>query len=206
MSIIFTILMLLVFVAIAVSLYREGLWTNSIHLINLVTACLVATGFYETLAGFLEGMFGFFKSYTYVMDYLSLWILFILTYFVLRTITDKVSRVQIRFAEKVNMIGGLIAACLVGWIFLAFTLFTLHTAPLSPNFMFGGFTADEPMIFGLAPDKSWIVFARSTSRHAYARSTPVPFDPFGEYHKRYKDRRKELTDNLGETDSLKKGS
>ncbi len=202
MSIIFTILLLVLFIAVVASLYTEGMWGNAISLINMVTAGLLATNFYEPTAKFLEGTLGLFKSYTFVMDFLSLWLVFSLSFLLLRTLTDKVSRVKVRFVDMADKIGSVVFACLVGWVFLGFTLFTLHTAPLSKSFMFGGFSADKPMVFGLAPDRSWISFARSASKFAYSRSTPVKFDPHGKFQTKYATRRADLEANMGENESL----
>ena len=53
--------------------YAEGMWSNAIRLINVVTAGLLAVNFFEPLARWLDGMQ---PSYTYLWDYLSLWALF----------------------------------------------------------------------------------------------------------------------------------
>ena len=54
MSIIFTILLLVILIACAASLYTEGMWGNAIRLINVVTAGLIATNYFEPVADWLE--------------------------------------------------------------------------------------------------------------------------------------------------------
>ena len=73
MSSLLTLLMLVILFACVATLYAEGMWSNAIRLINVVTAALLATNFFEPLARWLEDMG---PSYTYVCDFLALWVLF----------------------------------------------------------------------------------------------------------------------------------
>ena len=54
--------------------YAEGMWSNAVRLINIVTAGLVAMNFFEPLARWLTD---WQPSYTYLWDFLSLWGLFV---------------------------------------------------------------------------------------------------------------------------------
>ena len=45
MTLIFPALLVVIFIAVAISLYTEGLWGNALRLINVVTAALLATNF-----------------------------------------------------------------------------------------------------------------------------------------------------------------
>ena len=65
--------------------------------------------------------------------------------------------------RTVEVAGGLICGGVVGWLMVCFTLFSLHTAPLAPFFMKGGFNPGSNMFFGTAPDRGWARFAQGQS-------------------------------------------
>lgn len=203
MTLILPAVLLLLFLGILASLYTEGMWGNAIQLINTVTAALLATNFYEPTARWLEGMSDSLRSYTYCWDYLLLWVLFALFLLIFRSVTDKLCCVKVRFLKIADQIGSVIFACLVGWVFVAFTLFSLHTAPLSKNFLFGAFKADKRMMLGLAPDRAWIQFTHSVSKKAYSRNPSQIFDPFGQFQSKYEMRREEIEKHVTKEKTLR---
>ena len=73
MSAILTILMLIILAACVATSYAEGMWSNAIRLINVVTAALLATNFFEPVAQWLDN---WDHARTYVWDFLALWGLF----------------------------------------------------------------------------------------------------------------------------------
>jgi len=101
MSFIFTALLFVIFVAVAISLYTEGLWGNALRLINVVTAALLATNFYEPLANWLQGM-NALESYRRLLDFLCLWLLFGISMGVLRGATDYLSKVSYGWRQEVG--------------------------------------------------------------------------------------------------------
>jgi hypothetical protein len=189
MSAIFTALLFVIFVAVVASLYTEGMWGNAIRLVDVVTSALIATNYFEPMANWVEGMASMLKTYTYAMDFLCLWGLFAVSMIVLRGITDTVCKVKVRFLKIADQIGSVAFACLVAWVVVSFATFTLHTAPLSKNFLFGGFQSQSRMMLGLAPDRAWMSFARSVSKGAFARSPVTAFDPQGQFASEYEARR-----------------
>jgi hypothetical protein len=100
--------------------------------------------------------------------------------------------VKVRFLKIADQIGSVVFALLVGWALVAFTLTTLHTAPLARNFMFGGFRPGEGMFLGMAPDKQWLGFVQQVSKGSFSRGTPVVFDPGGRFMANYAIRRSNL--------------
>ena len=133
-------------------LYPDGMWGNAIRLINVIIAALLAMNFFEPLARLLEG---WWPSWTYCWDFIALWGVFTLSIVVLRTVTDLVSRVKVRFLKIVDQIGSAGFAALIGWVMVCFTLTTLHTAPLGQTFLFGAFQAGKPMFLGImSPDQA----------------------------------------------------
>ena len=71
---VFFILMLIILGATIAFSVRDGIWTNLIRFFNLIFSGLIATTYFETLAGTLEGMA---PTFTYLLDFLSIWLIFI---------------------------------------------------------------------------------------------------------------------------------
>lgn len=160
-----TVALLFIFVGCVGVLYLEGTWGNAIRLVNVVTAALLATNFFEPLANRLDR---WQPSYTYAWDFLSLWLLFVVFMVIFRAVTDLTSRVKVRLLKIADQIGSAILAALIGWVMVCFTLMTLHTAPLARNFL-GAFKPESRMFFGLAPDRHWLGFVQLVSTGAYSR-------------------------------------
>jgi hypothetical protein len=166
MSILLPLGLVVILLACVGFLYTEGIWGNFIHLVNVVTAGLLATTFYEPLAKLGESCLG---SFTFFLDFLSLWGLFGLFVIVFGLLTDRISRIKVRFLKLADDIGSPLMAIWVGWVMVCFTAMTLHTAPLAKNFLDGGFQPGEPMLLGTAPDRQWLGFVQSVSRGVYCR-------------------------------------
>jgi len=206
MTWILPLLMFLIVFACVATLYTEGMWSNAISLINVVTAALLATNFFEPVARWLEGMQA---SYTYVWDFLALWGLFGLFMIVLRALTDQLSKVRVRFLKIADRIGSGLLSVWIGWVMVCFTMMTLHTAPLARNFLFEGFQPENKMIFSLAPDRQWLGFTQKMSMGAYSQSaTPAEreryvFDPTGSFMPKYATRRANLEGHIAQHDTLR---
>ena len=181
-----TIALLGIFFACLALLLTAGLWSNALTLFNVVVAGLLAMNFFEPLADYLNGEL---KSYTYLWDFLSLWGVFAVSMIVLRSITDTLSKVKVRFKGPVNTAGGIFFACWVGWMLVCFTLTTLHTAPLAKNSFRGSFKPKERMFLGLAPDRVWLGLTNALSTGAFSHSKSQPFDPGHDFIEKYSNRR-----------------
>jgi hypothetical protein len=187
------ILLFVIFIACFVSLMNNGLWSNTLTLVNVITAGLLATNYFEPLAALFERQE---PSFTYVWDFFAIWLLFGVAMIVLRAITDLVSQVKVRFFMPVDKAGGILMACWASWIVVCFATMTLHTAPLARNFLGGSFQVDpkDKMFFGLGPDRVWLGWVQRESRGALCRlsGAVVPFDPQGDFILRYGARRAEF--------------
>jgi hypothetical protein len=183
------VLLILIFVAVFASLMTQGLWSNTITLVNVITSALIATNYFEPVAGFLNSQE---PSFTYVWDLFAIWILFGVTMVILRAATDYMSNIKVRFFKPVEKVGGIVMALWVSWIVLCFTTMTMHTAPLSRNFLGGAFQKlpDSKMFFGLAPDRVWLAWVHRESKGTLSRFSRVaPFDAQGDFIVRYSNRR-----------------
>jgi uncharacterized membrane protein required for colicin V production len=200
------LLLVIIFACVATS-YTEGMWSNAIKLVNVITATLVAVNLFEPVANALDR---WQSSYTFVWDFLSLWGLFGLTLLVLRELTDRISRVQVRFLKIVDRIGSGFFSVWIGWVMVCFTLMTLHTAPLSRNFLWDGFKPEESMMFGMAaPDREYLGFMQQMSMGTFCRMAPLDdkekyvFDPNGEFLPKYSARRAKIENHIVSTQSLR---
>jgi hypothetical protein len=187
------ILLALIFVACFASLFTGGLWSNTLSLINVITAALLATNYFEPVANWLDKQVG--PEWTYVWDFMAIWLIFALAMMVLRAGTDAASKVKVRFHPLVDQIGSYLFAAWTAWILLCFATMTLHTAPLARNFLGGAFQPepDSKMFFGLAPDRLWMGWVHKESKGSFCRLREiVPFDAQGDFILRYGNRREEF--------------
>jgi uncharacterized membrane protein required for colicin V production len=200
MTIILPLLLLVVLFAVVATCFAEGMWSNAVRLVNVVTAGLLAVSFFEPLANALDS---WQPSYSYLWDFLSLWVVFAVSLLIMRETTDRLSRVRVRFLKIADRIGGVVFSVWVGYVMVCFTLMTLHTAPLDKNFLFGGFSTqkDARMFFGMTPpDRQWLGVAQKMSTAAFAGNSE--FDPNAEFMPRYASRRAELEKYIKAKDSL----
>jgi len=200
---------LIIFIVVAM-LFPEGLWSNTIILINVVFSTLLATNYFEPLAGFLDEKV---PSSTYIWDFIALWLLFLLIYGLLSTITQAISHHRVRFKMPVEMGGRVAMAMLVAAVICGFFNMTMHTAPLVRNAVKGGFQ-EQPMsanFFGLAPDRIWLGFVQSRSRGPLSIGDPSgpdgkrEFDPNSEFVIKYGQRRKDLEEQMKRTGRIRVG-
>ncbi len=87
---IFIIILLIVLFPCVAMLIREGFWSNTLTLINVVTAALIATSYWEPLATWLDEQI---PSFTYLLDFISIWAIFVLAFVILRATPGQVSKV-----------------------------------------------------------------------------------------------------------------
>jgi hypothetical protein len=191
MAFLFTALLFVVLLACVAFLYGEGMWGNAIRLVNVLTAALLATNFWEPVARILEDSVS--KEFSYGWDIVALWGLFSVFFVVMTVATGYASRVKVRFLGLADRIGSIAFAVLVGYVMVCFTTMSLHTAPLAKNFMGGGFNPEKRMFLGLAPDRQWLQFTEWVSKGSLSRwSQGHVFDPGHEFIPRYSARREQF--------------
>ncbi len=181
-------MLIFVWVICIAMLWNEGMWNNCITLVNVLLSALIAMNQYEQLAEFLDGKF---PSYTFVFDYLSIWLAFFSAYIFMRGITDAVSKHRVKFIMPIEQAGRVISVVLIGWIMVCLTLTSLHTAPLARTAVRGGFQA-KPMsnnFLGMAPDRMFLGYMQHRSKNALSNNPVTPFDERGEFIFKYGGRR-----------------
>ncbi len=206
-----TLLLFVIFIACVGCLYTEGMWGNAIRLINVVTAALLATNFWEPTAAWLEGYSETFATYTYLWDFLALWGLFGIFMVIFRAATDLLSRVKVRFLKLADRIGSVVFAAWIGWVMVCFTAMTLHTAPLARDFMGGAFKPEQRAANSWSPEIKWLGFVQKMSRGQFCRSATEQqwkdekyvFDPHGLFMPKYATRRANLEAYMNQHSTLR---
>ena len=189
---ILTLILLAVFVTVTAALWKEGIWSSLVMLLNVVLAATVATAWYEKLVAVLEPRL---PSFTYLLDFVALWGLFCLLLLGLREATDRISRTRVKLRRPVELFGGPLVAALVGWVMTCFTAATLHTAPVPRDMVQP--TPEARMFFGLAPDRKWLAWVRGSTLTGPFAVPGSAFDKDADFVIRYADRRKRLESEPG---------
>lgn len=161
-----------VVLAIFAFLFKQGLWTNGISLINVVLSGAVATNWFEPLS---KRMIAQIPRSAYVADLAVFWLLFCAAMLVLRLITGALSRINVRFPKLMETIGGPLMALVNGYVVLAIFTFSVNLSPLQPEPFGGSFSGLDPKknLFGvMSPDRFWIRVVRSMSKGAYSQGHP----------------------------------
>ena len=125
---------------------------------------MIASGFYENVTEQLNQSMSGWKNVT---SFLAVWLTFVVSFIVLRALTDMISSKKLKFERTTEIIGQSVLSVWIACVFLAFMLFTLHLSPLPPT----AFQEDPASsTLGIGPDRFWLAFVQSRSRGAL--STP----------------------------------
>ena len=114
---------------------REGLWSNTILLVNIIISGLVAFGFYMPLVIYLDEMAD--GEHTYWLDFAVIWALYVVAMVITRALTAAASKTRMRFKNPLDPVGGPLMGLIAAWVLASFILATLHVSPL-PKDAFGG--------------------------------------------------------------------
>jgi hypothetical protein len=178
--------LLLVLLGTGAAIWFQGLWSGVVTLVNLILAMVIATSFYEPVVTALEGI-GALASYTYLLDFVVLWIVFAFAFGILRAFTDGLSKSQVSFPTPFEMVGRSVMALFCGWLMVCFVAFSLHFAPLNSPTPLGAWTTPAARTLGpVSPDRLWLGFMHSRSKGALGGNV---FDPNADFLLRYRDRR-----------------
>jgi uncharacterized membrane protein required for colicin V production len=155
-----------------------GLWNNILTLINFFLAALIASSFYESLARVLQDTL---STYAFLLDFIALWLLFFLSFIILRGLTEVLSPIRLKFNKWVDIIGRSIVCIWLGIAVNMFVFFSLHMAPIPPSQhdLDQQFEIDPEgtSFLGLGPGQMWMAFIQSRSRGALSASLEEPLMP-----------------------------
>jgi hypothetical protein len=156
---------IVVFAGLAMTV-REGLWSNTITLTNIVISGLVAFGFYSPITTWLDVQLS--GEWTYVLDYFVVWAIFVATMVLLRYITGAASRTRMRFRHPIDPVGGPAMGLIAAWVLASFVLATLHMVPMPKDAFGGKLVHSVADVNGgksalMAPDLGWLRFVERMS-------------------------------------------
>jgi hypothetical protein len=137
---------------------REGLWSNTIMLVNIIISGLVAFGFYSPLVIYLDEMSD--GEHTYWLDFAVIWALYAAAMVVTRALTGAASRTRMRFKNPIDPIGGPLMGLIAAWVLAAFTMATLHVSPMPKDAFSGKLTTANfaSASWATSPDVTWLRF------------------------------------------------
>ena len=81
-------------ILIMFSMWFLGAWNSVVTLVNTILAAILASNYFEPMASAIDGGQ---SSYTYLLDFVCLWLLFFVSFAVLRAATDTLSRHKLQF-------------------------------------------------------------------------------------------------------------
>ena len=121
---------IMIFIVVVASTWWFGLWSNLITLINLFLASLLASSIYQPVANELANVN---KTYAPLYDFIAVWLVFVVTFMVLRGLTDFLSSYRLRFDPITEMVGRSVLSVWIAGVFICFSFFTFQMAPFSPG-------------------------------------------------------------------------
>lgn len=146
-------------------LAKQGTWTAVLAFINVVLSGLVATSYFEPTAAFVTE---YVPSGFYLWDFIFFWLIFAIVMGILRGISQKLSKVRVKFPKALDIGGGIVFALATAWIVVCLLMMTIHIAPLAREPVGGHFIPEERMLAGTAPDRQWLGFMQWVSRGSLA--------------------------------------
>ena len=144
--------------------YTEGLWTCVIRMLNILISGMLAIGLGMWVFGMIVEQWSGFKL---IGPFVSMWLVFDLCYVILFTIGKSISKVKVRFLGAVDKWGAIVVATINGFLFLGFTLLTMHVAPLSQDFLWGGFKSEGQVL-----DTAWGKLGEHVAKTVYKSDDP----------------------------------
>jgi hypothetical protein len=184
------IYLIVLFAGIAM-MVREGLWSNTIMLLNIIFSGLVSFGFYSPLVVYLDERTD--GEHTYWLDFAVIWALYCATFAISRTLTAAASKTRMRFKNPIDPVGGPLMGVAAAWVLAAFALATLHTSPM-PKDAFGGKLIHDDVATAsliMSPDAVWLRFVESMSQPEALGSANSQFSAKA-FVKIYADRREKF--------------
>ncbi len=150
----YVVFLFFVFFAALAMMIREGLWTNTLTLCNVVLGGMIAFDVFGAVAMFADEKTS--GEYTYLLDFVCLWLTFVLAVSVIRAITDTLSRYRVRFKMPLEAAGSPVVAVITAWILTGIVSASMHVAPLAPDFLNGAIIVEDNWSSPLRPDLQWL--------------------------------------------------
>jgi len=156
---------LLVVFAGTAMMVQQGLWSNAISLVNIIISGLVAFTFYQPLTIYVDEMLD--GEYTYLLDFVMIWALFVVTMVGARAVSGFASGTRMRFKHPIDPVGGPLVGFLAAWVLAGIVLASLHTSPMPKEAFGGSLVYSESDVASnsgvMKPDLAWLRFVEAMS-------------------------------------------
>ncbi|HVT26669.1 MAG TPA: CvpA family protein [Lacipirellulaceae bacterium] len=172
---------------------REGLWSNTLNLLNIIISGLVAFAFYSPIVAYLDEDVTN-GQHTYWLDFAVIWALYAVAMVVMRTLMGAASKTRLRFKNPIDPVGGPLMGFIAAWILAAFTLATLHVAPMGKEAFSGKlvYSNVDSASFITQPDATWLKFIQAMSKPSAMGAESVDHFGANPFLKIYTDRREKF--------------
>jgi hypothetical protein len=109
---------------------NEGLWSNTISVFIIIVAALIAIPWGYFVGAIVVVAAQPSEANAWAFMFASVWGMFALTAVILRLITDRISRVRMKFVPQLDKLGGVIMGFVVATMFSSFVALTLVLLPI----------------------------------------------------------------------------
>ena len=165
------IISIAIIVLVPLSTWWVGFWNNLLTAINCLLAALIATSAYPVIAQRVIDADP--ESFTYVGDFVGLWAFFVLSFILLRGLTDSMSKIKLKFDLITEMAGRTIFSIATALVLLAFTNFTLQLAPLDQELFGESGKPTSPADSSIA-DQAWLSYVQYAATGPLAGESSIP--------------------------------
>lgn len=124
------LLLVIVFAGIAMTV-NEGLWSNTVTLLAIWLAGVIATLLGPALGAWALAQFDKEPEFGWYFLFAGMWIVFFVAVNVIRISFDRISRVRVRFIPQLDTFGGPLMGVFVAVMFGSFCAYTLMKAPIA---------------------------------------------------------------------------
>lgn len=187
MHVLIPLLLLAIFGAVTFFTARQGFWAGLVTLPSVLVAATLATAWHGRLAAQLSQ---WLPTHANLFDLVSIYLLFVLIFGLMRECTDRISRTRVSFPKRVDQFGAPVAAVLVGWTVMAFVAASLHVAAVRRDDVQP--TPQARMLLWFSPDRAWLQWVRGSSLVGPFGNRSAPFDEHADFIVRYASRRHEI--------------
>lgn len=165
------LVLILIIAGITWAVAGEGPWGAALVLFSVLISGLLAMNLFEPVAGWMESILGGYEWQTR-WDIICLLGLFSLGVWGLREATDRIMPTSLEVPGLLYESRWLLGVA-SGYVVAAIVLTSLHTAPLSREFM--GFRPERNNLFDIvAPDRQWLAFTQYVSEHVMRSGSDGP--------------------------------
>jgi hypothetical protein len=119
-------------------------------------------------------------------DFLGWWLIFAVTYNLMRLATDMLSKHRVEFEKAAEKITCGFMCAVNGWVLVCMVSMTFHLAPLN-GLPFRDVDLQEPTFIGLSPDKMWLGIVELQSNNILSGENEFSADGFTGKHRTRRD-------------------